>query len=178
MDDTNWTVDYGKTRAFRETGPPTSEYIRLNVEGREENGIVPQEDKDELAQAIKEQLLDVRCSITGEPVIEASYTAEDVYSGEYADRAPDVLFTPKRGYRMAVLMSDTVTSAIDRNGGAHRPVGMFAAAGPDIEHTEELLEARLYDIAPTLLKMYGLPVPDDMDGNPLDILHGTDATAT
>ena len=49
----------------------------------------------------------------------------------------------------------------------HRPHGMFVAAGKAIKHDELLHGASLLDIAPTVLTLLGLPVPDDMDGRAL-----------
>ena len=59
----------------------------------------------------------------------------------------------------AVKISD------DRNPTAwHRPQGVFVAAGDAIKRDELLHGASLLDIAPTVLTLLGLPVPDDMDG--------------
>lgn len=42
------------------------------------------------------------------------------------------------------------------------------ACGPDIKRDgAKLAGLRIYDIAPTVLHMFGLPVPDDMDGRVL-----------
>jgi tetratricopeptide (TPR) repeat protein len=49
----------------------------------------------------------------------------------------------------------------------HREQGIFIAAGPGIRRDEVLSGATLLDIAPTVLTLLGLPVPDDMDGRAL-----------
>ncbi len=49
----------------------------------------------------------------------------------------------------------------------HRPHGVFVAAGKAVKHDELLHGASLLDIAPTVLTLLGLPVPDDMDGRSL-----------
>ncbi len=49
----------------------------------------------------------------------------------------------------------------------HRPHGIFLAAGKAIKHDELIHGASLLDIAPTVLTLLGLPVPDDMDGRAL-----------
>ncbi len=49
----------------------------------------------------------------------------------------------------------------------HRQQGIFVAAGPAIRRDELLHGASLLDIAPTVLTLLGLPVPEDMDGRPL-----------
>jgi predicted AlkP superfamily phosphohydrolase/phosphomutase len=50
-----------------------------------------------------------------------------------------------------------------RHTGSHRMNGIFVAAGPDIQRgTAETVH--LYDIAPTILHLFDIPVPADMDG--------------
>ena len=49
----------------------------------------------------------------------------------------------------------------------HRPHGVFVAAGRAIKHDELIHGSNLLDVAPTVLTLLGLPVPDDMDGRVL-----------
>ena len=49
----------------------------------------------------------------------------------------------------------------------HRQQGIFVAAGPAIRRDELLHGATLLDIAPTVLTLLGVAVPDDMDGRAL-----------
>jgi tetratricopeptide (TPR) repeat protein len=49
----------------------------------------------------------------------------------------------------------------------HRQFGVFGALGPGIREDELVHGASLLDIAPTVLALLGLPVPQDMDGKPL-----------
>ena len=51
--------------------------------------------------------------------------------------------------------------------GWHRQQGIFVAAGPAVRRDELHYGATLLDIAPTVLTLLGLPVPDDMDGRAL-----------
>jgi predicted AlkP superfamily phosphohydrolase/phosphomutase len=49
----------------------------------------------------------------------------------------------------------------------HRPEGMVIMYGKDIEAGVEIENATVYDIAPTVLTLFGLPVARDMSGKPL-----------
>ena len=49
----------------------------------------------------------------------------------------------------------------------HRTHGIFLAAGQAIARDELIHGAGLLDVAPTVLMLLGVPVPDDMDGRPL-----------
>ncbi len=69
-----------------------------------------------------------------------------------------------------VVLKDRLTGEIferrplsSRHTGSHRMNGIFIAAGPDIRQGE--VEAvHLCDIAPTILHLFDIPVPADMDG--------------
>lgn len=50
-----------------------------------------------------------------------------------------------------------------RHTGSHRMNGIFVAAGPDIQR-RTVDAVHLHDIAPTILHLFGIPVPVDMDG--------------
>ena len=49
----------------------------------------------------------------------------------------------------------------------HAQQGFFLAAGEGIKHDELIYGATLLDVAPTVLTLFGLPVPEDMDGQAL-----------
>jgi len=51
----------------------------------------------------------------------------------------------------------------------HLMNGIFIAYGPDIAKGRKISGAQIYDIAPTILHMFGLPVPNDMDGKVLNV---------
>jgi arylsulfatase A-like enzyme len=50
----------------------------------------------------------------------------------------------------------------------HNINGIFLAHGPDFKDTGEELESlEIYDLAPTILHIYDVPIPEDMDGRVL-----------
>ena len=51
--------------------------------------------------------------------------------------------------------------------GDHRMEGVLVAAGPPFRPGATPEQASLLDIAPTILHLLGVPVPDDMDGRVL-----------
>ena len=53
--------------------------------------------------------------------------------------------------------------------GTHRPEGIIALAGEGIP-AGRTLHADLRDVAPTVLTMFGLPIPSTIEGKPIDVL--------
>ncbi|MEM1268805.1 MAG: alkaline phosphatase family protein [Bacteroidota bacterium] len=49
----------------------------------------------------------------------------------------------------------------------HRNLGIFVMAGPGVQQDERIYGASLFDIAPTVLTLFGLPIGRDMRGRPL-----------
>ncbi|MCI0558015.1 MAG: alkaline phosphatase family protein [Nitrososphaera sp.] len=108
------------------------------------------------------------------PVVADVYKREQVMSGRYVDRAPDILFTLNEGY-CPTYYSDGPNSQYigdDKGGykggtantGIHRPEGIFMSFGPDIRSHKLEVARRVWDIAPTILHMMNLSVPSYMDG--------------
>jgi arylsulfatase A-like enzyme len=52
----------------------------------------------------------------------------------------------------------------------HRERGLLVAAGPGIAAGAPVAPASIVDLAPTVLHWFGLEVPEEMDGRPLDHL--------
>ncbi|HSG97430.1 MAG TPA: hypothetical protein VLA11_05525, partial [Woeseiaceae bacterium] len=73
--------------------------IYINMKGRERLGIVREQQIGELKREITEQLLDFVDPDTGLPVVLNVYDAKDVYVGDQAENAPDLVIGYAEGYR-------------------------------------------------------------------------------
>jgi arylsulfatase A-like enzyme len=51
--------------------------------------------------------------------------------------------------------------------GSHAPMGFLAIAGPGIPALGRFAALHLLDVAPTILDLLGVPVPDGLDGRPI-----------
>lgn len=159
-------VDWSKTRAYAVGFGG----VYINMEGREAKGIVKKEDAQQLKQEISEKLKALYDSEHDRSPVREVYDRATSYSGPYVRDAPDLVcgFTP--GYRVAWEtvtggFGDQVVSDNDRPwGGDHNmnppdvPGMLFCNRPIDTE------APNIIDVAPTVLDLFGVPVPDHMDG--------------
>ncbi|MBI3824886.1 MAG: alkaline phosphatase family protein [Candidatus Rokubacteria bacterium] len=157
-------IDWTRSRAYC-----LSEFgmIRLNVRGREPHGVVDPAEYPALRDRLVERLRALVDPARG-PVDADVFTKEATYHGEYLDAMPDIAFIPFKTPYLAVNSVTFVTRGvfIDDIGvtGFHQMDGILIAKGPSIRKGATVETATLMDIAPTILHVLGLPVPDDMDG--------------
>ncbi len=86
--------------------------------------------------------------------------------------APDILFAPRRmeyfGFGEYEFGSHRVIEAMQRGiSGTHRMHGMVLAYGPAVRPGVVIEGAQIVDLAPTILHVMGVPIPDAMDGRVL-----------
>lgn len=148
-------IQWDKTKAFSYA---TFGTIYLNLIGREPQGIVSREDYEQLRTEIIDGLKEV-------PV--KAYRREELYHGEYLESAPDIIIEID-GYVNSVSgIIGYGKEFRERFGGHHdRNNGTFIAWGPGIKKDFEL-KAKIYDVAPTILHMYEVPINRDIDGRVL-----------
>jgi len=161
-------IDWEKTKAFAcgVTGA-----IRINVEGREPCGNVQWGSEYE---KVRDELID-KLSRLSDPenkqlVIEKVYLREQIYFGPYLQDAPDLICVAKDGYEFFGMHGFTFSRVIDKtfgNSGSHRPYGTFLALGKDVRRNSELKNAAIIDLAPTILHIFDVPIPRDLDGKVL-----------
>ncbi len=162
-------LDWSHSVAY--SGAPTEEGIWLNVQGREPAGIVPSgEPYERLRDEIIAAALAWCHSEDGQPLIRQAKRREEVHSGPYLQRAPDILLQPRRGWRLTPKRENWLLHSVAGEGrGNHEPEGILLAAGPKIA-VGKMEGARLLDMTPTLLHALELAVPAGLDGRVLSSL--------
>jgi predicted AlkP superfamily phosphohydrolase/phosphomutase len=168
-------IDWARTLAYSDTLFPN---IWVNSRkdgplGRKSAGTAYRKAVD----ALKEKLADCRDSVTGERVVERVFEREEIYHGEHAARAPDLLVRWHEGIRINGLAGverkdaqpDThvVMENPDVISGDHRLHGVLFARGEPIKRGFVMEGARLVDVAPTILYLLDEALPGDMDGKVL-----------
>ena len=163
-------VDWGRTQAY---SLGNVGQIRINLAGREPFGCVqPGAEYEQVRSRIIERLATLRDPKTGEAVVETVYRREELYSGDYLDEAPDIVFLPRRleyfGFGEYEFGSHKIIEAMKRGiSGTHRMNGIFMAYGAAVRKGVEIQNANLTDLAPTILHLMGEAVPAHMDGHVL-----------
>ncbi len=115
-------------------------------------------------ETLADGFLNINDEKTPELLISRAYTKEELYSGPFIDRAPDLVLWGASGYDLKGAISINVLTGSGKFTGMHT----FDDAFLYLRGIDSLsAKPRICDVAPTILKFFGLPVPDSMDGNPL-----------
>ncbi len=148
--------------------------IYLNMRGREANGIVePGEEAAKLKRELVEKLSGLKDTETGETGINRVFDSAELYSGPYSGNAPDLIVGYNAGYRASWdSVTGTVSEVVfDDNtkswSGDHC---IDPALVPGIFFCNRKMNSRavsIMDIAPTALEVFGIAVPNYMDGKSL-----------
>ncbi|RLI19642.1 hypothetical protein DRO54_08130 [Candidatus Bathyarchaeota archaeon] len=163
VSDVNWK----KTKAFS----IGSGLIYINLKGRDPHGIVnPGEEYEKLRDTLIYMLKKYRDPETKQPVIKEVYRKEEVYSGPFLEEFPDLILVPNSGYMTFEeyeFGSYTVLTYAEAVSATHKSNGIILMRGPQIKKGLKLNEAEIVDVAPTVLYLFGIPIPSYMDGRPL-----------
>lgn len=177
-DDFNWqpvtwyTSLWPKMRAF--ALPSFSEgYIRINLKGRDPQGIVDPADYDSVCTELIEHLHSLKQGRSGEPMVDRvvrtrSTPDEDATNPRLPDADLVVMWNEK-------VLTDFVDSPeLGRIGpvpymrsGSHTPNGFLLMNSPLLEAGETIPEGQALDLAPTILSLMGATIPDYMQGKAL-----------
>jgi len=162
-------VDFEDSHAYMRSR--TEMGIRLNVEGREPDGVVSQAEYDSVRSELIEMIQSVRTP-SGELCFEQVLPREAVFDGPYVADAPDIVIVPASfdQYLSASLRGDWFD--VPSESWEHKRNGIIMAAGSDVD-PEADTAGHLFDIAPTILAAFDLPVDREMDGDPLAIVSPT-----
>jgi predicted AlkP superfamily phosphohydrolase/phosphomutase len=157
-------VNWARTRAYLYNGTPQA--IRINLRGREPEGIVDAADFEATCDALMASLAEVRDPVDGELIFTSARRRESADAGNRPELAPDVFFDV-RDDRYVVSIADhpRIVWQTGRTRGRHRTDGIYAFRGPGFR-AQAGLPASIVDMMPTLLAAIGLPVPEGLDGRP------------
>jgi predicted AlkP superfamily phosphohydrolase/phosphomutase len=146
--------------------------LYLNLAGREKFGVVAEQEKAALLARLREELLAVR-DTDGSTVIDTVYDVARDYPDANPAIAPDLLIGYARDYRAgwSTLLGGFSETVLEDNHdrwsgdhciAAHLVPGILLANRPILVDNPDLR-----DVAPTILALFGLERPADLQGRPI-----------
>ena len=174
------SIDWSNTKAYGCGG--CVGMISINLINREPNGIVEEgEDYEAMRDYIIKGLKNIVDPGTGDILPVQVFKREEIYKGQYVNKAPDIIYLIDKYVQS--LSSEPNTEWLQTGDtfyspwtGWHVQHGVFMAYGSDIKKSDvELDSLKIYDITPTVLHMFGLPVADDIDGRVLTEIFKADS---
>lgn len=154
-------VDWEKTRAVQ----IRSNYIYINLKGRDKHGIVDPKDKYDLEEQIISDLYNYRDDKTGKRVVGICLRNKDaVLIGTHGPECGDIFFSIEEKYNR--LHGDSLSTSEGYFDTSVSPI--FVAAGSGIKNgftTERII--RQVDVAPSVSVLLGLRYPAQCEGAPI-----------
>jgi len=164
-----FAVDWSRTRAYA----LGINGVYVNLEGREEYGVVPEYKKQALVDELAEKLQAWKDPETGKHPIAEAYKSYKVYRGEETTNAPDLVLGYHRGYRggdksaLGKFPEDIITLNTSPWSGDHCMAASEVPGTIMVNREIKKDGPALIDIGPTMLRFFGEEVPPAMDGKPL-----------
>jgi predicted AlkP superfamily phosphohydrolase/phosphomutase len=169
-------VDWSKTRAYTSVRS-TGEGVSINLAGREPHGIVDPSDFERLRDEVAEKVGSFVDPRTGKRPVARIWRREEIFKGQHADAAPDLLLEAAPLY--SLTHAKTVVEPADWLSGDHRIEGVLAAAGPTVDR--DALGGpsggsfQLVDLAPSILAAVQAPASVRHSGTVRAALVGEEA---
>ena len=164
--------DRSRRKAFAIPHNDIAGAIRLNIAGREPDGLIDPADVDDYIDELRAHLLALRNVATGEPVVDRVVRISDEEDGPWLGHLPDLFVIWNRSSPIDRVTSDAVGTVeyIHRGNrtGDHNPESCFFATGPGVT-PGEVVDSSIYDLFPTVAAVLGVDVPDT-DGSVLESL--------
>ena len=173
-------VNWERTKAFSCVHTPHFGHIYINIKGKMEGGCVLEEERRTLQDLIIKELTSLSDPITGERMHVEAYKSENIYVGPHVAEAPDVVFLINEGRcEVDAKVGDgklfAKGSPFTGWKGTHTKDGVFIAKGPKIKRGYRIEKTSIFDVAPTILHVFGIPEQQDMDGRVLREIFTEDA---
>jgi len=169
-------VDWSQTRAYT----MGLNGLYLNLKGREREGTVqPGDVANVLKEELRTKLNGLVDPASGRIGITGVFDCDAIYAGPYVDNAPDLIVGYGEGFRASwdSVMGKVTSQIFEDNlkawSGDHcvDPRLVPGVLFSNRKIAEE--KPGIVDVAPTILKLFGLPLPAHFDGKPLTLSTGS-----
>jgi predicted AlkP superfamily phosphohydrolase/phosphomutase len=156
-------IDWSRTRAY---SIGLDGNVRLNVDGREPNGIVSfGNEYSRLIADLKTRIQNIRDPTTEERIADDVFSRDEIFVGPYLDQGPDLVPVLTRYHQDLNWGSNAIIGPSQADiSGNHRPAGIMIVSGPSICKGRSLGPRSLINIAPTVLHLLGIHALEKLDG--------------
>jgi predicted AlkP superfamily phosphohydrolase/phosphomutase len=154
-------LDWEHTVAYAAT--PTSNGIHLVTRAPGGTATLSAEEYDRVCRELTDKLLGVRYP-DGRPVVTEVFRRKDIFKGPFEALGPDLTLTMADGGFISILRAPDTFKHRRELAGTHRPEGIFLATGRAMRVGARIADVDLPDVAPLLLYLLGIPIPEDMSG--------------
>jgi predicted AlkP superfamily phosphohydrolase/phosphomutase len=150
-------------------------YIRINLKGREPQGIVePGAEYKELCEELYQTVKNMSNPANGQRAAHTVYKTDDIYQGPCRSHMPDIIINWHDAAQITTALLTEKYGLVRSNEpgyammpyytGNHRPNAFTIAIGPEMPPQVVCAGASILDLAPTILTSLGLEPPDYMHG--------------
>lgn len=160
-------VDWPRTRAYT----MGLNGLYLNIRGREREGVVEAGSEAEALKAeLRSRLDGLVDPDSGRAGITGIFDCDVVYAGPYVDNAPDLIIGYGQGFRASwdsVMGKVTATVFEDNTKAWSGDHCVDPRLVPGVLFCNQKIadeKTAIVDVAPTILKLFGLPLPSHLDG--------------
>lgn len=161
MSSTSPTIDYTTSPAFFQSNNEQGIYVQDSMV----------DDREDTVSELRRLFVELEHPVTGDQLFKAVRERSEVYNGPYITNAPDLLVETNQPYHTTSETGSSEVVSKQPHGfvnGWHNASGILVATGNGVSPEGECVGPGLEDIAPTILTLLGVPVLDEMDGQPLD----------
>ncbi|MGH8130728.1 MAG: alkaline phosphatase family protein, partial [Steroidobacteraceae bacterium] len=177
-------IDWARTRAFLIENANEG-YVRINLKGREPQGIVARGGEYErLCATLADAARSLKNPANGRPAACAVHRTDEIFAGPCRPMMPDVIINWEPDARVTTELA-TQNYGVARAAqpgyamspyysGNHRPNAFMVAAGPGMRSGAVMEDASVLDLAPTILAHFGIAPAPHMPGRVLPLAESVD----
>ncbi|MBI4229123.1 MAG: alkaline phosphatase family protein [Deltaproteobacteria bacterium] len=175
--------DWSKTKYFP-LPMDHAGYIRINLKGREPQGIVePGNEYNAICNELEEAFLSFRDIKTNKPIVDKVYHLDDraPLDAPHRDVLPDLVVkwgnisanesSGIRSDKYGEINWNNVGKLPSGRSGNHLDIGWFVAVGDGIPRATRIDDYPILDLVPTVFKWLGAEPREDFQGKPIPALY-------
>jgi predicted AlkP superfamily phosphohydrolase/phosphomutase len=148
-------------------------YIRINLEGREEHGLVKSADYQKVVDDICRELERLVCARTGTKMVRKIVkTRQDAFDNNPKLPDADIVVAWQEEFATDAVEHPTfgrIGPVPHFRAGSHRHSGFAVVKSAKVAAGSDIVGGHALDVAPTLLTMLGAAIPQYMKGKPFQV---------